>query len=138
MAATTYVLVRCADYNGHKDILFMMDATDFRLTDKRFSAGYPVIADGDYDKKAARFTIPSTGDAYQVHGDWSLTLHVEGERDYEVTIDTIYTDVVKVRASSLEQAEKLALVIDAASEGEGGTVMSRAEVVEVKLVEDAA
>ena len=64
------VLAQCADYNGYKNILFMMDADDFRLTDERFSANYTVIDTGAYTHRTR--TLVADGRTFTVLRDWSL------------------------------------------------------------------
>lgn len=56
-------LVRCDDYNGHKNILFMMDRDDVR-------EGYHVVDCGLYFKG---ILTTVSGDRYKVHVDWSVT-----------------------------------------------------------------
>lgn len=73
-AKKSYVLVRCGDYNGHKNVLFMMDTTDFRLSDERFSSNYEVLAPGEYAGRARQLTVAERGETYQVFEDWSLKL----------------------------------------------------------------
>jgi hypothetical protein len=62
--------VICADDNGHKDIRFMMNSDDFRLTDARFAADYTIVGEGAYDHRARTLTVD--GRAYHVFSDWSL------------------------------------------------------------------
>jgi hypothetical protein len=68
-AKVQYVLARCRDYNGHPDVLFMMKADDFRLSDPVH--GYSVLCrDCKYDRKAK--TLTADGVTYRVFADWSL------------------------------------------------------------------
>jgi hypothetical protein len=64
-------LVRCADYNGYRNVLFMMDGDDFRLSDARFSSNYTVLASDVYAARDKTFTT-ADGDTYTVFADWSL------------------------------------------------------------------
>ena len=61
-------LVKDNDYNGHKDVLFMMNMNDFRLTDDRFKDDYEVLGKGKYAKKV----LTVNGIAYKVFSDWSV------------------------------------------------------------------
>ncbi len=64
------LMVICRDYNGHKDVRFMMNSDDFRLTDARFAADYAIVGEGSYDHHARTLTVD--GRAYHVFSDWSL------------------------------------------------------------------
>lgn len=58
-------LVNCLDYNGHKNVLFMMKEDDFRFND----GNYQLIEFGEYSKSV--FTGVS-GAQYKVFPDWSV------------------------------------------------------------------
>ena len=81
-------LVNCKDYNGNKNVLFMMDKKDSRLsyeaaynmykhkgdefakkTALETIADYEIIAECDYKKKV--LTTPE-GIQYDVFSDWSV------------------------------------------------------------------
>lgn len=71
MRAQKFILARCADYNGHKDVLFMMEADDFRLTDALFSANYTILDDAPtYDWRTRR--LATNQGEFLVCSDWSL------------------------------------------------------------------
>jgi len=60
----TKLLVKANDYNGHKNVLFMMKSDDFRVgTDN-----YTVLAKGKLSKNVLKTT---KGD-YTVFSDWSV------------------------------------------------------------------
>lgn len=62
------VLARCADYNGNKNVLFMMSADDFRLADAKW--GYSIVGPAKYSRKDQ--TLVSGGKTYRVFSDWSV------------------------------------------------------------------
>jgi hypothetical protein len=62
------VLANCADYNGYKNVLFMMEADDFRLHNPVFE--YTVISDAKYNRKTK--TLVADGKTYFVCQDWSV------------------------------------------------------------------
>jgi hypothetical protein len=64
------LMVICRDYNGLKDIPFMMNSDDFRLIDPRFAADYSIVGEGIYDHPARTLTVD--GRVYHVFSDWSL------------------------------------------------------------------
>ena len=64
----TKVLAQCANYNGNKNVLFMMNKDDFRLADAKF--GYTVLGDAKYNNKIK--TLVSNGKTYKVFSDWSV------------------------------------------------------------------
>lgn len=75
------VLALCKDYNGHKNVLFMMKATDERITGEGWGStrmpdgttiadGYTKLADGKYTHRERIFA--ASGVTYRVHADWSL------------------------------------------------------------------
>jgi hypothetical protein len=70
MKAKAKLLVNCPMYNRTPNVLFMMDADDFRLHDARFSKDYVVLAPGKYDRKAKTLTTENA--TYTVFPDWSL------------------------------------------------------------------
>lgn len=72
MAKAKKIIVNCADYNGHKNIPFMMSSDDFRLTDPRFKDDYSVIAEGKASDRNRLF-VAVDGTQYTVHYDWSVT-----------------------------------------------------------------
>jgi hypothetical protein len=64
------VLANCKSYNGHKNVLFMMDADDFRILDSE-KWGYEVLdAKAEYNRKER--TLTSGKDKYHVFSDRSL------------------------------------------------------------------
>lgn len=65
-----YVLVRAAKFEHYTNVLFMMDATDFRLSDERFSGNYTILGEGAYDRRAGTLTVD--GHAHTVFHDWSV------------------------------------------------------------------
>jgi hypothetical protein len=62
------VLARCIDYNGHPNVLFMMQTDDFRLNGA--DPNYVVVAAADYNHKAKE--LSALGKRYRVFSDWSL------------------------------------------------------------------
>lgn len=65
------LIVRCADYNGSKDVLFRMRANDERLSDKRFKDNYTVIEAGIVkDSKTIIGCV--SGTVFRVFSDWSI------------------------------------------------------------------
>lgn len=70
------LLVRVGDYNGHKDVLFMMKQDDWRLTDERFAPNHTVVANGTYTHRHPEpgviGTLVADGVAYGVFSDWSV------------------------------------------------------------------
>lgn len=70
MTQAEKLIVKAADYNGHRDVLFMMDADDPRLTMKGFSHNYTRIGGGRFDAKAKVFTT-NDGARYEVFRDRS-------------------------------------------------------------------
>jgi len=68
MKKANKVLVKANDYNGHKDVLFMMQADDFRLTNMTFKNNYTVLAQGKYSKRILKTEL---GD-FNVFSDWSV------------------------------------------------------------------
>jgi hypothetical protein len=63
------IIANCASYNDYKDVLFMMDSDDYRLSDPDY--GYTKISDGEYHKNLRKF-ITSDGVIYTVFMDWSV------------------------------------------------------------------
>ena len=65
-------LVRCANYNGNKNVLFMMAANDDRLG----TANYTDLGRGIYFTKAKLLRLDNGLDRgdYQVYPDWSVKL----------------------------------------------------------------
>jgi hypothetical protein len=59
------ILAICRDYNGVKNVLFMMEANDFRLDGKNWVK----IAEGKYSKGVFTST---KGNVYKVNSDWSV------------------------------------------------------------------
>lgn len=66
MSKANKFLVNCANYNGNKNILFMMAADDFRLND----GNWQVISPANYDRKTK--TLVAEGKQYKVFCDWSV------------------------------------------------------------------
>lgn len=64
------LMVICHDYNGHRDVPFMMETNDFRLADPQFADNYTIVGEGVYDHGTRTFTVD--GRAYYVFSDWSL------------------------------------------------------------------
>jgi hypothetical protein len=64
------LMVICRDFNGDKDVRFMMNSDDFRLTDARFAADYTTVGESTHDHHARTLTVD--GRAYRVFSDWSL------------------------------------------------------------------
>lgn len=60
------VIVNCADYEGHKNVLFMMEESDSRLHDPE--SGYTLVTTGTYSKKVFTGT---NNKRYQIFSDWS-------------------------------------------------------------------
>lgn len=71
-----YAKVLCADYNGHKDVLFMMELDDFRLGSKE----YTLLATGAYDRKAHTLTCGKS--VCYVYEDWSIKEISQHKRDW--------------------------------------------------------
>lgn len=69
---TRIFLMNCRDYNGHKDVLFVMRADDFRIGNDNWQ----FISTGRLD--GAIYTIPS-GQQFVVHYDWSVGLMGAGQ-----------------------------------------------------------
>jgi hypothetical protein len=72
------VLALCKNYNNHRNVLFMMDSDDFRLTDhgykpSTFSKNYVVQEPGQYDRRRRILTTDS-GKRFEVYADSSLAL----------------------------------------------------------------
>ena len=59
------IIALCRDYNGIKDVLFMMESNDFRLDGKNWVK----VADGKFAKGI--FTS-ANGNRYRVLADWSV------------------------------------------------------------------
>lgn len=67
---TTKVLAKCKNYNGHKNVLFMMDTDDHRLFEKAW--GYETIdSKAEYNRKEKTLTSGDT--VYHVYSDRSLS-----------------------------------------------------------------
>lgn len=77
------LLVNCKDYNGHKDVLFMMREDDFRLNPghrinknlpakvvKNMQGNYDVLGEGEYTHKKRELVIGKK--TYRVFPDWSV------------------------------------------------------------------
>jgi hypothetical protein len=62
------IIANCASYNDYKDVLFMMDSDDYRLSDPDY--GYTKISDGEYISKFRKFVTPDG--VYTVFMDWSV------------------------------------------------------------------
>ena len=63
------VFVNCKDYNGHKNVKFVMRPNDFRLTDEVFSDDYETLGDVNVLNNGFAFS----GKLYTVHSDWSVS-----------------------------------------------------------------
>lgn len=65
------LLVKCPRYdNKPADVLFMMEADDFRLHDERYAKEYVILAPAQYNHKSR--TLTTATDTYKVFSDWSL------------------------------------------------------------------
>ena len=64
--ANEKVLARCDDYNGFKNVLFVMDADDFRIG----NGNYHKLADGVFSRKNHHFTA-NDGRQFKVFADRS-------------------------------------------------------------------
>ena len=62
------IIVNCADYNGYKNVLFMMGTKDYRLSDPEY--GYTKVSDGQYISKLRKFVTPNG--VYSVFSDHSV------------------------------------------------------------------
>ena len=60
-------IVLCKDYNGVKNVLFMMETEDFRFND----GNYSLLTGGTYDRKKGVFH-GENGKDYLVFVDWSV------------------------------------------------------------------
>lgn len=58
-------LVNCLDYNGHKNVLFIMEKSDFRYNTNNY------VHQKDGEKVGNRFRAED-GTIYQVFSDWSV------------------------------------------------------------------
>ncbi|GEM_PF-4365558 len=65
------LLVIAKDYNGHKDILFMMNENDSRITEngKSNNGNYEILDYGDFENNI--LTV-SDNVKYKVFEDWSV------------------------------------------------------------------
>lgn len=64
-------IVVARDYNGYKNVLFMMRSDDFRYNSNEH--GYTVVEDGEFDKSCREFRT-TDGKVYQIYSDWSAQL----------------------------------------------------------------
>ena len=62
------IIANCASYNDYKDVLFMMDSDDYRLSDPNY--GYTKVSDGEYHRNLRKFITPDG--VYSVFMDWSV------------------------------------------------------------------
>lgn len=62
-------IVVARDYNGYKNVLFMMRADDFRYNTK----DYTVVENGEFDRSRREFRT-ADGKVYQIYADWSAQL----------------------------------------------------------------
>jgi hypothetical protein len=62
-------LVEAADYNGHKNILFMMDMDDERVNNGNYKS---ISTDCFYNKKNKTLIDFNTKKTYNVFEDWSV------------------------------------------------------------------
>ena len=60
------LLVLCKDYNGYKNIIFMMNANDDRLN----TPNREIISEGKYSRGVL---TTLDGRKFKVHCDWSVT-----------------------------------------------------------------
>ena len=66
------VIVLCKDYNGHKNVLFMMKEDDFRLKDDyRLKDNWSVVTQGTHNFKEKVF-VGTNGKKYKTFSDWSV------------------------------------------------------------------
>jgi len=65
-----HAIVNCHDYNGYKNVLFMMGTDDFRYKEPK-KWGYDHIHHGKYDRKARVF-VANTGEQFEVYEDHSV------------------------------------------------------------------
>ncbi len=71
--ATNKVIVRCDDYNGYKNVLFMMETSDDRL-------GHNYHRVEDVVKFFPRQKVAVTPTTrYDVYSDWSVKARKQGE-----------------------------------------------------------
>ncbi len=70
------VLAICADYNGYKNVLFMMKSDDCRLAPGEEKWGYRVLEKATFNFKEKIMTTQS-GKRYTVFSDWSVKEIVE-------------------------------------------------------------
>lgn len=59
------IIALCRDYNGTKNVLFMIEANDTRIDGKNWVK----VADGKYSKGVFTST---KGNRYRVYADWSV------------------------------------------------------------------
>lgn len=69
-ALSRKVLARCADYNGHENVLFMMADTDFRLAHPVLSKNYTIL---DRAPRLKGKVLTTNQGSFKVCPDWSLT-----------------------------------------------------------------
>lgn len=65
------LIVQASEYNGSKDVLFLMNSNDFRLTNPAFASGYTIITEGTHKSKDKLF-LGKNGITYKVYQDWSV------------------------------------------------------------------
>lgn len=61
------ILVNCRDYNGHKDVKFMMSPDDFHLADPNYQVLDPAAV---YSRRHK--TLTSSRGTFTVCADWSV------------------------------------------------------------------
>lgn len=66
------VLALCKDYNGYKNVFFMMKSDDFRLHDERW--GYVLVDNSPVYSSKTQTLSASDGRLFKVFEDWSLKL----------------------------------------------------------------
>jgi hypothetical protein len=76
-----HVIVICRDYNGYKNVLFMMKADDFRYQDGK-KWGYEHLHSGKYSRKTHSF-VTNEGKQFTVFSDWSVKETMKKKSKYE-------------------------------------------------------
>lgn len=70
------ILVRAADYNGHKGVLFMMKSDDERLSHPELAANYEILDPTPAYSRRLRTLTSAHHGIFRVYPDWSLKLVV--------------------------------------------------------------
>lgn len=63
-------LVNCKNYNGYKDVLFMMRANDFRLQEPQFKINYEIL---DPNPRRQLHRLYTNRGDFVINSDWSLS-----------------------------------------------------------------